>query len=277
MAGSGGSGDPTPTTDYYETEDGVELVENDTRETPAVFPPTASIWLHPGDEDWFSLAAPDDGKAHLLAVTLAQAAGENTAFQLLAGSNYSEIDRGTTAAGATWTVYASVGPNTTTLFKFTKPIGSARVDLSLSVSDEADEHEPNNDTAHAAPIGFGSEITAQLLNGYIDETSTTSTSADYFRLDDVAIGKLTVKVLAAPGVQLAVRLIDASTNAETLLSTGGVGLIGDLAFAIKTAGTYYLRFNTRNVSVKDVDTPHYSNGTLPASMSEQYKFRVDQN
>ena len=158
-AGSAGTGGLS---DYTETSDGVEEVNNNDRDHAIPAPRTASVYLVGQDHDWFSFTTPDDGHGHVLTVTLEQEAPLGASLTVLAGADFSVIGAQNFAAGVSSSAHVSVGPSTTTLFDFRRVSGSGgRADLTFASRPENDDQEPNNTRDAAADIELATPVSAR--------------------------------------------------------------------------------------------------------------------
>lgn len=262
MGGSGGA-----ETAYVETSDGIETVPNNDRDHTVPLAATASIYLGPADQDWFSVVAPNDGRAHVLALTVMQAAGARALVQAMASADHSVIGSVPLDGGVTAQVFVSVGPGTTTfLTLLTVSNNVGRADLSLMVTSEADANEPNNSRASAAGIGLNTNVSAQMIVPYV--SASDQLGDDWYHLE-LAAGTATLKLSSAPITQrFTIQLFD-SSNVRWFSTLTDPGQTGDFAMTIPAPGSYTLGF-------VPVSTSAFASGAKPPSLSDSYIFQVQQ-
>jgi hypothetical protein len=257
---------------FEETSDGVETVENNDREHAVPLASTASIFLTTGDQDWFKVETPNDGRAHVIELTLQQQAGFRTYVSALASTDYAELGGQALATGVTSSVFLTVGPGTTTLIQFTpyggteKP-GGKRVDVSFQVRAEDDAHEPNNTRATSAPITLGANVSAQIMIPFA--SAAEQMAVDWYSVP-LEAGPASVSVSAMPGGGRVRITRYNSENVPAIVATLLEGQTGDFDFSIPEAGTYYFLFE------RYTGFSPFSQGAEPAFLSEPYTFRVEQ-
>ena len=266
--GGGGSIDEH----FEETSDGVETVENNDREHAVPLPPTASIFLTTGDEDWFKVEAPSDGRAHVIELDVKQQAGLRTFVRALAGEDYAELGGQALQAGVSTSVFLTVGPGTTTLIQFTpwgateKP-GGKRAEVALEVRAEDDAHEPNNTRETAAPISLNTDVSAQIMIPFA--SAAEQVAMDWYSVP-LEVGPASVNVSAAPGGgRIRIMRYNAANVPSTVVALVE-GQTGVFDFTIAAAGTYYFLFE------RYTGFEAFSQGAEPAFLSQPYTFRVEQ-
>lgn len=268
---AGGAG-PGPLGDYIETSDGVEAVENNDREHAIPASPRSSLFFTVGDEDWFSVLAPDDGRAHVIEIGLQQQAGLRTSVQALAGADFASIGQVPTDVGVTTSVYVSVGPGTTTLLRFWPHAGVSaaagkRVEVTIDMSAEQDENEPNNSRAAATVIQANSPVTAQFMNPFV--SNSNQLIEDWYAVELTA-GTATLNLTAAP---LGGRFTISRENEQGVsvaIQTPNAGVKGAWPFPVPADGKYLIRFGAHAGFAPFVE------GLKPAYFSEGYTFEVQQ-
>jgi hypothetical protein len=266
-AGMGGATENEPDT-YVETSDGIETIENNDRDHTVPMPSMASIYLPAGDEDWFSVQVPDDGRAHVLEIGVAQAATLRAGLDVQAGADFSLVGAPQTfAQGVTTTVFATVGPGSTTLLRFFIFAGTGRADLTLNVVAENDAYEPNNERTEARSIPLNSDISAQFMVPY---TSAGDNAIDDWYAVDLSAGAATVNLLANPDSGRFTLSVVTSLNTVISSDTPTPGQLGSFGVTIPSAGTYFVHF----ARFSGFDT--IATGAKPAHMGEEYVFRVEQ-
>jgi len=260
---------------YVEPIDGTELIENDVRETPIPLPEQASIFLPEGDEDWFSVTAPDDGRAHIIHLTIAQETGVRATLDAMTQDSFSPVGSlgNGLLPGVTESVFISMGPGSTMLLRFFVRTsgGFGRLDVSFELLDEDDPYEPNNDEDQARTIPLDTDISAQLIEPY---TSATDHPIDDWYQVDLEAGEGTFNLLENPdsgrmSVQL-VTLLGVSDSIAAPLE----GVRGPFPFTIEEQGTYLIHV-TRQASAAGGYAP-FASGAVPAHVAEPYVFRVEQ-
>lgn len=270
QAGMGGAGGTEPDS-YVESSDGVETVENNDRDHTVPMPSTASIYLPAGDEDWFSVQVPDDGRAHVLEIGVAQDSTLRAQLDVLAGADFSQVGpRQLFAQGVTTSVFATVGPGSTTLLRFFIFAGTGRAALTLDVVAENDAYEPNNERVGAPAIPLNTDISAQIMVPYSSAEQTSANAIDDWYAVDLSAGAATVNLLANPDSGRFTVGVVTSNNTVVSSFTPAMGQLGPLAATIPSDGTYFIRF----ARLSGFDT--VVAGAKPAHMAEQYVFRVEQ-
>jgi hypothetical protein len=262
----GGSAGTGGLSDYTETPDGVETVDNNDREHTIPAPSTASIYLVGSDQDWFSFTTPDDGHGHVITVTLEQEAALGAQLTVLAGADFSVIGAKNFAAGVSSSAYVSVGPNTTTLFEFRRVSGSGgRADLTFASRPEEDDQEPNNTRDAAAEIALATPVSAQMFIPYVDANDPPA--ADWYQID-LTGGTATLRFDAVPSAGIIRAELVNQEGAVTPIANNVAGVTGDHEFEVAETDTYFLTF-TPYGSYDD-----FSVGSELPYMSEQYVFQI---
>jgi hypothetical protein len=269
--GEGGAG-ASPDSHYEETDDGVETVENNDREHPVPLVATASIFLTTGDQDWFEVDAPNDGRAHVIELTVQQQADFRTIVKALAAADFAEIGVVNLALGITSSVFVTVGPGTTTLIQFapyagTEKPGGKRVEVALEVRAEEDAHEPNNTRETATPVALNTDVSAQIMIPFASATDQVAT--DWYSVP-LAAGDATVSVSTMPNGGRVRIMRYTAQNVGTILATPMEGQTGDFAFTVADAGTYYFAFE------RYTGFDAFTHGAEPANLSQSYTFQVQQ-
>jgi hypothetical protein len=211
---------------------------------------------------------PDDGRAHVIAVSIKQSSSLRMSVGAVAEADYSDIGSGVLNLGQTTAAYVSAGPGSTTLLSF-KPFGgsSGRAELALTVTPENDAFEPNNARTSAAGITLGTSISAQLIIPYISDVDREP--ADWYSVTLVK-GTTTVELLAAPGGQLSLSALDSNGTSRWSKVTAA-GVTGSYTFDAPQEGTYY-------IGVTDFGSSHaaFATGAEPSYMTNSYTLRVSQ-
>jgi hypothetical protein len=262
-AGSAGTGGLS---DYTESSDGAELVNNNDREHTIPAPSTASIYLVGPDEDWFSFTTPDDGHGHVINVTLQQEASVGVQLRVLAGADFFVIGGANIGAGVSSSAHVSVGPNTTTLFQFRNVSGAGgRADLTFASRPEADDQEPNNTRDAATDIALATPVSAQMFLPRVDANDPPA--ADWYRIDLTA-GTATLRFDAVPSAGvIRAELVD-QDGALVDAANNVAGVTGEHEFEVEETDTYFLTFKPFG-SYDD-----FSTGIELPYMSEQYVFQI---
>jgi hypothetical protein len=254
--------------DYVEEEGMLEPMPNETRED-ALPLTTASIWLEGSDVDWFYVDVPDDGRAQIIELTQTQSVDLISSIGVVAGADFSPIGTAYNAIrGTNRTLYATVGSGTRTLFSFAATNrGFGRSDITVSVTPENDEYEPNPSRDEAAPIALNTDITAQLIVPYV---STSDRSADDYYQVELAEGSAIFRLLSTPSnLRYRVRLLPIGEGATQTVANTTVGDTGSWEFDVPTAGAYA-------VSVEDLEQVGAYFQSLEPHLVESYSFRVEQ-
>lgn len=273
---SEGGGPSYPPAEFEETDDGAETVDNDDRDHPVTITQSARFFLDEDskDQDWFAYHAPDDGHAHILTLRLEQDAQVSTAVTLFSSEDDSVIgDAMVLPNGTTRSIYATVGPNTTTHFKFAAWSTGSEGFVYLTLSDqvEQDDHEPNNTWQTSKSIALGQSVSGQLLDPA--QAAGVDLSQDWFAID-LAKGSATFTFASLPSEGRAqVAYIPPTSVSPTVLwspPTGGLNASDTLN--VTTAGTYY--FSVRPYSESLVVAASFN--AKPAYYDEQYTFSITQ-
>jgi hypothetical protein len=274
VPGSGGAGGEAGggavIAPYFEETDAPETVENNDRDHVLPMPSEGSLWLPPGDEDWFYIDVPDDGRAHVIDMTIAQAANMRAYVRAYAEVDDSQLGSALAPAGTTRNVYVTVGSGTRTHIAFVTS-SSGRLDFTVnSITAELDEYEPNNDQYSAKPIALNTDVSGQQIVPYSSQDSRDV--SDWYEVT-LGVGPVVVNVVSAPAnVGLAVHLMD-DTNSTTELRRFARGVIGQTpAFNVTRAGKYRFRLTEHSNSSLD----RFYSGPKPESLYRTYTVRVEQ-
>lgn len=258
--------------DYVETSDGMEAVDNDDREHALPASARSSLFFTVGDEDWLKVSAPDDGRAHVIELGLQQQAGLRTGVQALAGADFAPIGLVRATLGVTTSVYVSVGPGTTTLLRFWPYSGVAtaagkRLELSIQVSAEQDENEPNNTPETATPIEIGTPVTGQFINPFASETSQ---DIDDWYAVELSAGTAILNLLEAPTEgRFYIRHVD-EQGVSVPIQTPASGVTEAWPFSVPASGTYLIHFDVYGGFLP------FASGLKPSYLREAYVFEVQQ-
>jgi hypothetical protein len=267
-----GGSDPGPVAEYYETSDGVEPVNNNDREHAIPASPKSSLFFTLGDADWLKVSAPSDGRAHVVELELQQESGLRTIVEALAGADFEPIGSATTKAGVTTRIYVTVGPGTTTLLGFSPWTGVSattgkRLELSIQMSEEQDEHEPNNTDETATSIEVNTPTTAQFINPFV---SATSQAIDDWYSVDLVQGPATLALLDAPSDGRFTITCQNEHGVPATAVTPLDGVTGAWSFNVPATGTYFIHFARYTGFLPLVE------GLKPSYASEPYVFEVQQ-
>jgi hypothetical protein len=276
-AGAPAAGGPGyPPAEFEETDDGVETVNNDDRDHPVAITQSARFFLDKDsqDQDWFAYHAPDDGRAHILTLRLEQEAQVSTLVTLLTSEDDSVIgDAMALPNGTTRSIYATVGPNTTTHFKFAAWSTGSKGFVYLTLTDqvEQDEHEPNNSWQTSKSIALGQSVSGQLLAPA--QADDVDLSQDWFAIE-LAKGIATFTFASLPSEGRAqVAYISPTSVSPTVLWTPPVGGIdASDTLNVTTAGTHY--FTVRPYTESLVVAASFN--AKPSYYDEQYTFSITQ-
>jgi hypothetical protein len=244
------------------------VVDNGDRSHTVPLPSKASVYLPANDEDWFSVHAPDDGRAHVIELLIAQEAGLRVAVTALAGADFAQIGSGILAAGVTNSVYVSVGPGTTTLIQILPFTGAGRrADLTFNLTAENDDYEPNDTPEQAATIATNTTVSAELIAPFASGTDVPV--ADWYRVE-LTQGTATLSLLGAPAVgRFNIQRVSSLGVAANIVFTVD-GEIGSWPIAVPASGTYLIAF-TRYTGFAP-----FTVGAKPAHLSQPYSFQIQQ-
>lgn len=267
-ASTGGSAGSPAKTSYVEKCGAPEPASNDDRDSALDLSAGATICLDAGDEDWFYLDAPDDGKGHVILLDFEEEPTAWVSVNVLAEKDGSAIGSTRLAQGVKASVYATVGPGTRTLFQFSPFVGSqALTKVKATLSAESDDQEPNNEREAAATIQAGSEISAQLWVPYV--AADEGLAVDWYKVD-LSAGSHVLHVTSTPeDLYLEASLSD---SARVALDSGRApnrGATFNFAFNVASAGTYFIQIENF------VGLPLVMLGAKPKFLSEPYKFQID--
>lgn len=260
------------TYDYEEPSDG-SPDGNDTRELAIPLLGVASIHLPRGDEDWFSVEVPSDGRAHILTFHLQQEFSLAAVYEVRAASDDSSIGAHVFPTGTTGEVSVTVGPGSTTLLRLTPQAGNDGGRAVLWVDDvpEQDDYEPNQDHQSAAAIAVGQEVIAQMVIPYT--SSTDQNEEDWFTID-LASGMTTLEVSQIPAdLRLWINLHDdEGTPLQNEITSAGQ-FRATVELDVLDGGQYYLRFLGYRAAGFG---SHARPGEHLGYFEEPYIFRVEQ-
>jgi hypothetical protein len=274
LAGSAGtgSGDGEILT---ETEDGVELVDNDARETAVIapLPSKATIYVNSySDADWFSVTPPNDGLTHIISLTIEQDAGANSAVTAYTGADNASIDGDRVFnTGTTGYAYVTAGPGATILLKFTRKNGSVTAGLahlSFDVETENDAHEPNNAKEAATAIELGESYSGIVSAPWV--TDLIRPHQDWYAVD-LALGATSFALTAVPSEgRIEVSRVSPS-GATTSLGANSTGATHTFAdFNVTEAGIWYFVLEPYS------GITGYTSGAKPTYLTTPYTFNVTQ-
>jgi len=226
--------------------------------------------LNDSDSDWFYVDTPNDGRAHVIKLDISETADSWVDIFVTADKDGSDLGRiHPSQRGLKLSSFVTVGPGTHTLFEVQGYVDNRdTTTIDVSVSSEADVHEPNNDRASATQIQTGSEVSAQLILPYVSQTDQQV--QDIYKVQ-LSAGKHTFQMTAVPSDLYPV--IQISDSADTVLSTNlhgpNRGAQFDFDFDVDTAGIYYFRIDSW------VDLSIVYSGTEADSYQQPYKFQID--
>jgi hypothetical protein len=264
--GAGGSG-PAGTERVMEDCDSTAADNNDTRETAMPLGAGATLCVKSADQDWLYVDAPDDGKAHILRVLIAPDPGISVSFLVEAAADGSSLGNDYTAAGTDQTLWATLGPGTRTLLRFSRFSTGGRFTLEASLEAETDAYSPNYTKETAAEIAVNEEISAEVHQPYT--SATDKPYQDWYQVE-LATGQHTLSFTqVVSSQQVSVRIVDSRGENVGNDYAANAGALFDYEFAVKNAGVHF-------ISVADFrGAPgSFAVGKRRASLSEQYVFSV---
>jgi hypothetical protein len=265
-AGEGGAGG----TDTAYVETCGEDDDNDTAETAVPFTSTARLCLAEGDTDWLVIAAPDDGKAHWLKVSVEQAAGTRSQIAGIAAADDTEMGSVTLAESAERTLHLVVGSGTKTYLKVAEYFGPGILDLKLETQGENDAYEPNDSAEAAAAIALDTNISAQLWPGYVKEDAVLT--SDVYSVN-LAAGSAQISFSAMPtNARVRVEVTDPDGTEVKSQVAVNAGAKPTVTFETEKPGKHTIR-------ISDYFSGEFSSfisaGT-PKHLTDVYTFRVEQ-
>jgi hypothetical protein len=273
-SGGGASGASGSTGEVLtETPDGIETVNNDTREValPIPLPAEATINIEGSDEDWFSVTPPNDGPSHIISIVVEQDVGVRARLEAYTLVNYAGIDSIEFASGSTGYAYVTAGPGATILFRFLRGVGavtSGMAHLSFDVEAENDAHEPNDTKLAATPIVTGMTYSGIVLSPWVSNLDRPE--QDWFAVTLVT-GTLTTVSLTAVPSQGRINLSRvAPSGATTSMGANSTGATRQYTFTPAETGTYNFVFEPSAGIVG------FSSGAKPTYLTEPYSFVVTQ-
>lgn len=264
--GADGSG-PSGAERLVEDCDSTAADDNDTRETAMPLGTGATLCVKGEDEDWLYVDTPDDGKAHILRVLIAPDPGISVSFGAEAAADDSSLGGDHTAPGADQTLWATLGPGTRTLLRFSRFSTGGRLTLDANLETESDAYSPNQTKETAAEIAANEEITAEVHQPYT--SANDKPYEDWYRVE-LAAGQHTLSFTrVVSSQQVSVQIINPRGENVGGGHARNAGALFDYPFEVKNAGTHFIR-------VADFfDAPgSFSVGKRRASLSEQYVFSV---
>jgi len=270
-AASGGSATtPSNSTSHTEVCGAEEVVENGDRDHAQPLGTQASFCVDGGnDHDWFYVDVPDDGKAHVIRLDLAQAPEAWVQAEIYAKSDFSKIGGLSLDEGVQATSWVSVGSGTRTLFDFSEYIGSeGLIDVKTTITPEKDDYEPNSSRAEAAAISAGSQVRAQFVVPYTADDDRAVD--DWFKLELTA-GTHVFSLDAVPvEVWFQVDVTDSNNVAVHEETAPNKGATFETSFEVETAGTYYFRLHNYINTL-----PAIVAGAGASFLTDQYAFVID--
>jgi hypothetical protein len=270
-AGAGASGGARSTSIYQEDCANPDPIPNDERERAIDFGAGAIVCpIDSSDSDWFYVDTPNDGRAHVIQLDITETEGSWIDIDVTAAKDGSFVGRiHPSQRGLKLTGFLTVGPGTRTLFDVNGYLENTdTATINVSLTPEADDHEPNNDRASATLIQPASEISAQLILPYV--SASDQQIQDWYKVE-LAAGEHTFELTAVPTDLYPDISVSDSTNAKVKDSQRGPnrGATFSFDFDVEQAGTYY--FEVESVGGEDV----ISTGTKAKSYTQPYKFRID--
>lgn len=267
--GSGGSDGGVEVPDYFEDCDSTD--DNGTKDKAVPFGAKVKLCLPDGDVDWMKVETPAEGGAYLLELSYEQQADARFSMEAIADADNSKIDTFWSDLGTKKTIYLTVGAGTTTFLKF-EPYGyNGYVDFKLKITPENDEYEPNNERTQAAKVNLNEDIKGQFWTPYVSDNERNPD--DWFFIEDVAAGPLTIKLSHVPNNQrFAVRVYDQNNVYVDTVWMSGLGTITSEEIEIETAGKHYFL-------VENYGSDHLEgiiDVAKPKSLTEQYTLRFEQ-
>jgi len=264
-----------PEIPYIEPDDGTELVANDDRDNTIPMPAQASIVLPEDDEDWFSVTAPDDGRAHIIHLTITQESGVRTSLQAVAQEDFSspgDLGLGL-QPGVSGSAFVSIGPGSTMLLRFyiVTNSGFGRANISFELLAEDDPYEPNNDENEARPIPLNTDISAQIIEPY---TSLTDRTIDDWYEVELAAGEATLEIVENPNSGRIAFEFVSSLGVSEAIANPNAGVRGPFPFTLDESGTYFIRA-TRSIFAMD-GYAAFTSGAIQEHMAGPYVFRIEQ-
>jgi hypothetical protein len=265
-AGEGGTGG----TDTGYVEACGEDDDNDTADTAVPFASTARLCLAEGDTDWLVIAAPDDGKAHWLKVSVNQAAGTRAQIAGIAAADDTEMGSVTLAESAERTLHLVVGSGTKTYLKVREYFGPGILDLKLETQVENDAYEPNDTAEAAAAIALDTDISAQLWPGYVKEDAVLT--SDVYSVT-LAAGSAQISFSAMPtNARVRVEVTDPDGTEVKSQVADNAGAKPSVMFETEKPGKHTIRISDY---FSGEFSSFISSGT-PKHLTDVYTFRVEQ-
>jgi len=270
-ADAGQSGSSSPASTNREDCTDPDHIPNDDRQHAVNFGSGATLCVsNDQDSDWFYVDTPSDGRAHVIKLDISETDESWVDIYVTADKDGSAMGRiHPSQRGLKLSSFATVGPGTRTYFQvegFTNNTDTTTIDVTVTA--EADEHEPNNDRASATPIQPATEISAQLILPYVSQTDQQV--QDIYEVD-LAAGEHTFEMKSVPSdLSPAVQVSD---SADTIITTHNHGANRGAKFSFEftasKAGTYYFQVDSW------IDLGVVYSGTEAASFLQPYKFQID--
>ena len=271
---AGGAGQSAGASTASNTEEDCsnsEKIANNDREHAVAFGSRATLCvLNDSDSDWFYVDTPSDGRAHVVQLDISETDGSWIDIYLTAEKDGSDMGRiHPSQRGLKLSSFVVVGPGTRTFFEVQGYVNNTDTStIDVSVSAEADDHEPNNDQATATLIQSGSEVSAQLILPYVSRTDQQI--QDVYKAE-LPVGKHTFEMKSVPSDLFPV--IEVRDSTDTVISDNNHGpnrgAQFSFTFTAAEAGTYYFRVENY------VDVAIVSSGTKADSYAQPYKFQLD--
>ena len=249
-----------------------EKVDNNTHEKAVLAGSTASIYLPPGDVDWFKIQVPDGDGAYVLEIAAAHQPGAGSFLKAKGGLNREDIASIRTEGPAIGRLFLTLRAGSSVYIELTPDgpnTGGRRIDLSFSLTPENDSQEPNDDQSAAAEIQPNVDVRAQCLRAYV--TPSDLSTDDWYRIE-LDAGPVTFVATAHPfGDRLTYYVNGPGLPTRHVFQVENV-LPEPLQLNLAQGGTFYLHvYGTGNSSFW-----HWATNTKPRYMSEQYAFQVQQ-
>jgi hypothetical protein len=256
-----------------EPPDGIETVNNDTREVALAIPlpAQATINVEGSDEDWFSVTPPNDGPSHVISIVVQQNVGVRTRLEAYTLVNYAGIDSIEFASGSTGYAYVTAGPGATILFRFLRGVGavtSGMAHLSFDVEAENDANEPNDTKLSATPIATGMTYSGIALDPWVSNLDRPA--QDWFAVTLVTGTLTTVSLTAVPSQGRLNLSRVAPSGATTSMGPNSTGATRVYTFTAAETGTYNFVFEPYS------GITGFSSGAKPTYLTEPYSFTVTQ-
>ncbi len=254
--GSGGAGGGTVIGDpcgapadagYY----GPESVANNDRDHATMLSVGvgyAACIQTPTDVDWYTVTVPSTGQGGYLTIgvtAVAQTATLRTDLYSASTNGLIHTTYGSNAGSSlyTWVAGAAGAPFNVAVsgyFADSRAVGAYTFTASFQAAVEP--NEPNNDRAHATPLGLGTPLQGLFFRGYIDDVTVTDPS-DYYKVTLPAAGMVSATVTSiSSSLRGEVALYDSAggllVNADSANETFGAD--AQIMYSASASGTYYV-------------------------------------